>query len=225
MGKNNTSGQGGSMSRADDTRRRLITQARFAFAAKGHDGVSLQRDVLQPSGVSNGSFYHQFSDKTDLLVAVLDDAVDAGRFVLRGAITMAPADEPEQRARRAFETWFDLVDGAEDLFRIQLRERENSDPRVRSLIQGLRQRFIATIIAALQERTGSGHIDHDLAARLIASLTYGVLLDYLDTPTKERAALRTILIDALPRFVAGGLSGLDSPIQTAPKQEAENELR
>jgi AcrR family transcriptional regulator len=204
------------MSRADDTRRRLIAQARVVFAAKGHDGVSVQRDVLEPSGVSNGSFYHQFSDKTDLLVAVLEDAADAARFVLHEAITTTPAADPEQRARRAFETWFAMVDGAEDLFRIQLRERENPDPRVRALIQALRQRWIATIAASLREQTDFGHVDPELTARLIASLTYGVLVDYLDTSADERAALRTTLIDALPRFVAGGVAGLDTPDHPGP---------
>lgn len=201
---------GDPMSQADDTRRRLIAQARVAFAAKGHDAVSVQRDVLEPSGVSNGSFYHQFSDKTDLLVAVLQEAADAARFVLHESITTTPVADPDQRARRAFETWFAMVDGAEDLFRIQLRERDNPDPRVRTLLQTIRQRWIATIATTLRERTGNGNVDPDLAARLIASLTYGVLIDYLDTPVAERAELRATLIDALPRFVAGGITGLDA---------------
>jgi AcrR family transcriptional regulator len=204
------------MSRADDTRCRLIAQARLAFAAKGHDGVSVQRDVLQPSGVSNGSFYHQFADKTDLLVAVLDDASEAARFVLNEAITTTPAADPEQRARRAFEVWFAMVDGAEDLFRIQLRERENPDPRVRTLIEGFRQQWIATIARILRDRSGPGHIDPDLAARLIRSLTYGILIDYLDTPIDERAVVRATLIDVLPRFVAGGVAALDAPGHSAP---------
>lgn len=211
MGKHGTRISGsGAMSRADDTRRRLLVQARAAFAAKGHDAVSVRRDVLEPSGVSNGSFYHQFADKTDLLVAVLEEAVDAARFVLHESIATTPATDPDQRAQSAFETWFAMVDGAEDLFRIQVRERDNPDPRVRTLVQALRQRWIATIAANLRERTGTGTVDADLAARLIASLTYGVLIDYLDTPADERAALRATLIDALPRFVTGGVTALDT---------------
>jgi AcrR family transcriptional regulator len=198
------------MTRADDTRCRLIEQARLAFAAKGHDGVSIQRDVLTPSGVSNGSFYHQFSDKTDLLLAVLDDAARAARFVLHDAISTTPAVDPELRARRAFETWFAMVDGAEDLFRIQFRERDNPDERVRTLIQGFRQQWIATIAATLRDRPAPGPADSDLTARIITALTYGILIDYLDTPVDERAVLRTTLIDALARFVAGGVAALDA---------------
>ena len=199
------------MTRADETRRRLLVQGRLAFAAKGHDGVSLQRDVLEPSGVSNGSFYHQFEDKTDLLVAVLDDAARAGLFVLHASIAATPTGDRNERARRAFETWFDMVDGAEDLFRIQLRERENSDPRVRALIRELRQGWVVSIADALRGQAASPSVDPDLAAQLVASLAYGILADYLDAPPKEREALRTALADALPKFVAGGVAGLGTP--------------
>jgi hypothetical protein len=116
-----------------------------------------------------------------------------------------------------------MVDGAEDLFRIQLRERENPDPRVRALIQGLRQRWIATIATTLREQARSDQIDPELAARLIASLTYGVLIDYLDTPVDERATLRTRLIDALPRFVAGGVGGVESASCSAPQHDGSDD--
>ena len=199
------------MSRADDTRRQLLTQARLAFAAKGHDGVSLQRDVLQPSGVSNGSFYHQFADKTDLLVATLEDAAETGQFVLRETIGSGVGADPIERARRGFEMWFTLVDGAEDLFRIQLRERENPDPRVRGLIRDLRQRWVSNIAATLEENADARSVDPDLIARVVASLAYGVLADYLDSPPGERAALRSVLLETLPRFVVGGIAALDAP--------------
>lgn len=221
MGKGATKVLDRSTSRAEDTRGRLIAHALVAFAAKGHDGVSLHRDVLQASGVSNGSFYHQFADKTDLLVAVLEDAAEAGRSVLQQSIGSSPITDPAVPARRAFETWFDMVDGAEDLFRIQLRERDNPDPRVRAMIQRSRQRWVATIAAALRERTVSNHAD--LAARLIASLTYGVLADYLDTPIDEREALRATLIDALPRFVAAGVTGLDAGDASSGEHDGPSE--
>jgi AcrR family transcriptional regulator len=221
MGETATRAPGSSTSRADDTRRRLVEQGRIAFAAKGHDGVSLQRDVLQASGVSNGSFYHQFADKTDLLVAVLEDAAETGRSVLQQSIGSTPITDPEDAVRRAFETWFHMVDAAEDVFRIQIRERENPDPRVRAMIRQYRQRWVATIAAALRERTVSNHAD--LAARLIASLTDGVLADYLDTPVDERAAVRATLIDALPRFVAGGVAGLDAGDASSGEHDGASE--
>src|SRR5262245_24005929 len=55
------------------TRRRLLQVGRRAFARKGHAGTNLREDILVPARVSVGSFYHQFRDKTDLFLAILDE--------------------------------------------------------------------------------------------------------------------------------------------------------
>ncbi len=200
------------MTRADITRRRLLDQARLAFAERGHDGVSVQRDILGPAGVSNGSFYHQFTDKTDLLVAVLEDAAEAGREVVIGAVGAGGDELEHDIARRGFEAWLELVDSTEELFRIQMRERQNPDPRVRSLIIEFRERWTTTLSAFLRAR---GVADADRAARLIAMLAMGVLMDYLDTPPADRPGLRAELVRSLPTFVAGGAAALSTEDTTA----------
>jgi AcrR family transcriptional regulator len=202
------------MSSADVTRRRLLDQARVAFAEKGHDGVSIQRDVLGPSGVSNGSFYHQFADKTELLVAVLEDGAQSGRSQVGeafSAVDVQARGAGHLAAQRAFEAWFDLVDDAEDLFRIQLRERQNPDARVRSLVAGFRERWIATFTAFLRTR---GFPDPGRAARLVAMLNTGILMEYLDTSKDERRALRAEITQTLPAFVTGGVASLSGPDAT-----------
>ncbi|MEO0493999.1 MAG: TetR/AcrR family transcriptional regulator [Actinomycetota bacterium] len=192
--------------RGEATRRRLIERGRVAFAELGHDGVSLHRDVLGPAGVSNGSFYHQFTDKTDLLLAVLEDAEGAGRFVLADAAEPTPDAGPVALVRRAFETWFQLVDGAEDLFRIQLRERSNTDPRVQAAVEAVRERWVDTV--ATQLRRARTDLDAGQAARVLSSLTSGLLLDYLATDPADRATFRAERLETVPAFVVAGLDGL-----------------
>jgi AcrR family transcriptional regulator len=202
----------------EETRQRLLVQGRLAFAERGHDGVSLQRDVLKPSGVSNGSFYHQFSDKTELLVAILDEAATNARLVMEAAADEQPASaEPSpaaiaERVARGFRLWFDLVDGAEDLFRIQLRERNHPDERIRGLVADIRNRWLDRMAELLAPYATPGAAPDDIrqAARLIGALTTGVVIDYIDTPRPQRDASREALIDAMTRFAVGGLAALDA---------------
>ncbi len=65
--------------RAAETRQRLLAAGRSAFARKGLAGVNLKRDLLEPAGISVGSFYHQFKDKTELLLAILAEHSAAQR--------------------------------------------------------------------------------------------------------------------------------------------------
>ena len=78
------------------TRSRLLEYGRRAFARRGHAGTNLKDDILLPAGVSVGSFYHQFRDKTDLLLEVLakENSMD------QAAETLA-ALEPELESARA----------------------------------------------------------------------------------------------------------------------------
>ena len=55
-----------------------MAQGVRAFGELGHDRVNLVVDILEPAGVNPGSFYYQFSDKTDLLLAI-----PAGRRLLK----------------------------------------------------------------------------------------------------------------------------------------------
>ena len=71
--------------RSAETRRKLLDAGFEAFAAKGHDGVNLVEDVLEPAGISIGSFYHQFADKTELLPRDTRRGRDAASSVHRGA--------------------------------------------------------------------------------------------------------------------------------------------
>jgi AcrR family transcriptional regulator len=81
------------------TRRRLLDVGRRAFARHGHAGVNLKEDILVPAGVSVGSFYHQFRDKTALFLAILSEHSETFRAMLRDAQTLDGAAAPGDVAR------------------------------------------------------------------------------------------------------------------------------
>jgi AcrR family transcriptional regulator len=198
------------VSTAPETRARLLHHGRLAFAQKGHDRVSLQRDVLEPAKVSTGSFYHQFNDKTDLLVAVLEDAAARGRYMAEHAIEETDDMPPIERMRQRISVWLDLVEAGEDLFRIQVQERNSADERVRRLVVDLRKRTAAPVVERLNEnvRLFSDSFDADRAAQLITGLFGAMAIDYLDLPKKQRAKERDQIASAMAQFIVGGVASM-----------------
>jgi AcrR family transcriptional regulator len=193
------------------TRRRLLDMGRQAFARKGLAGTNLKDDILVPAAVSVGSFYHQFRDKTDLFVAILEEHSETFRAMIRAAHSPGAGDSPMDVARHSFETVFGVADANDDLFRIMFRERESDEPRVRSYLRDNHRRWVESLADDYQ-RAGliaahAGALAR-LAAQLISALTAGAVLNYLDQTPAERARMRHRLIEGLVRFVLGGVPGL-----------------
>jgi AcrR family transcriptional regulator len=195
----------------EQTRARLLAVGRRVFARKGHAGANLKEDILVPARVSVGSFYHQFRDKTDLLLAILEDHSQTFLAMIQEAHRPREESEPGEIARHSFETVFRIAERNDDLFRIMVRERESEDPRVRTYLRDNHRRWIESLAddyrrAGLESAEGSDALP--LAAELITATTIGTVLNYLDLPEPERAHRRGPLIDGLVRFTIGGLVAL-----------------
>ena len=194
-------------SRAQATRSRLLEAGRRAFAAKGLDGTNLREDILEPAGISVGSFYHQFQDKTELLFAVLHDDAETSRARLRQAHTPAPGRTLLDICRESYGMTLDMAESQEEALRIQLREQNGTDTRVREFLHEERARWIESL-ARDYERIAAARgmrIDAILAAELMVALSMGMMASYLELPRARRRRERTRVLEALCRFTLGGL--------------------
>jgi AcrR family transcriptional regulator len=72
-----------------ETRRRILTIARAAFAARGYESAT-NRTVGGEAGLTAGAIYHYFGSKQDLYVAVHDDVQE--RVFARFAVAVEHAD-------------------------------------------------------------------------------------------------------------------------------------
>lgn len=181
--------------RAIRTRERLLDQAQHAFASKGYEAASLTSDILDPSGISVGSFYHQFSDKRAVLYALLDER-STWRDVSAAAVTAA-ASQPTlaDAVRGAMLRFLDDIDEHPTMWWIHAREIHNSDPEIRRHVEHSWTSRLDAVRAILE----SGRDDSTAASPgrvtfAVSGLT-GVLHTYLTGDDTTRRHVRGELLD------------------------------
>jgi AcrR family transcriptional regulator len=196
--------------RALETRARLLAAGRSAFATKGLVGSNLKSDILEPAGVSVGSFYHQFPDKTELLLCILFDHSETFRARLREIHQPRPGRSLEQLVRDSYELVFADAEANADILAIQLRERHSGSARVRDFLREDRDRWIASLsenFARLEQAAGLPPTGQGVA-ELIVSLAHGAIAHLLEIPASVRERSRARMVDDLVRFSIGGISAL-----------------
>ena len=195
----------------EKTRRQLLEFGRKAFARRGHAGANLKEDILLPAGVSVGSFYYQFRDKTDLFLAILEEHGTTFRRMIHAANRPREGMDPEQVARHSFETVFDIAEENADLFHIMLRERESEDDRVREFLRDGRRGWTQGLMEDYRTMLAGADVadeDLEMAAELVQSMTFGLIVQFLGLTREEQRRERSRLIEGLVRFSLGGLGAL-----------------
>ncbi len=202
------------------TRLALLEAGLAAFSQKGHDQVSLSQDVLRRAGVSTGSFYHQFKDKTDLLVAVLDE--HAWNTRVRVAFASAEGRELSlhDAVQRGFEAFFTSLEENETAWRMIIASRGSAEPRVRDAIERARddwtEQSLGQLVLHDNDGRGADLEDDPRAADAVAvlwSLGDGLSRYYLGLSPAERSARRAGLMDTAVGFSVAGIEaqlGADS---------------
>ena len=192
--------------RAAETRRRLLDAGFAAFAAKGHDGVNLVEDVLEPAGISIGSFYHQFADKTELLREILAEAAERRRAFIVQVAEDAAATDLDSFVRHIVDRLHDSLERDTAAWRLQRVTRVTGVAGVRDM-GAAREDWngdIARLLAAWFDRP-----DDDLqrAAGTVMTTARGLVYDFLDTPPRRRRD-RDEVVETFTAFITGGLTAL-----------------
>ena len=206
-----------------------MAAGRSAFARKGLAGAILTDDILRPARVSTGSFYHQFRDKNELLVAILDEH---GRvFRARVLETLEhPGEAGHGRfvdlVRACYSLALDMAEDDGDLLRIQRRERDNSDPVVAGYLRESQESWIELVAGYFSRGAAEDVSEADcrLAAQLVIHLGLASIALYQDLPEAERPAARDRLLATMVRFTMGGLPALTRERPSASKPRGLDSL-
>ena len=197
--------------RSQNTRRRLKEHALRAFADLGHDGVNLARDILEPASVSTGSFYHQFSDKTELLAELIVEGAHRRREVITGLITSPTVDSVnlDEAITVGFERLFASFDDPADGWMLVLNERRNGDRRIQQALASGREVW-ADELARFLSRWTEAELDARRAVgQMLVALSAGLATMYLGLPPDQRTRRRPDLVANAASFALYGLGALD----------------
>jgi AcrR family transcriptional regulator len=196
---------------AEETRSRLIKAGRKAFAAKGLGGTNLRDDILVPAKVSGGSFYHQFSDKVELLLEILDLDAEGMKAEVDGDGD-SESDETELApvVRSILSQYFDMADRNPHFIKIYVREYYSDDRRVLNKIRKHNENTTQIVSRALESQNASGghKIDTRLGGTLIGSLAISVINYYMGLTAKRRTVERESLITGTVDLLLGGISAV-----------------
>lgn len=180
-----------SAEREDATRRSILRAARIVFIAKGfHEATT--HDVAREAGLSVGSIYTYFTSKDELIresiLAANRDETDA---VLRDVRASGTSRE---KMARAIAGWYAYTIEAPGVpvFLAEVWAAASRKPPIRELVARRRERIVTVASLILREAVAEGEVadgfDVDGAARAVAALLDGIVLECIEAGAKPPAA-------------------------------------
>jgi AcrR family transcriptional regulator len=183
----------------------IIQAAAQIFRQKGYHGTSMQ-DIADAVQLQKASLYHHVSGKQDILVTILDQALD---LLIKDIEAVVASDQsPEEKIRHAMRTYVNRLTGDLDLATVLLMEHRSLDEELRSIHISRRDRFEALWRGIVQEGIDKGAF-REVDARLTSFAFLG-LLNWLITWYRHDGSLSGDEI--ADRFADLMLQGLTLPV-------------
>ncbi len=120
------------------TRDEILQAAAHIFGQKGFHAASMQ-DIAQAVNLQKASLYHHFSSKQEILLALLDSALDM--LIQEMQKVACQPLPPEEKLRLAMVTYLQTLTQYQDLSSVLLLEHRSLEPRKRRQHIQRRDRF------------------------------------------------------------------------------------
>ncbi len=186
------------------TRRALLDAAAELFRAHGYTDTNLA-DITAFAGIGRTTIYEYFTDKEDVLVNLVEDAVPS---VVEGMLADLPEDlDTRERLAELIQRGLNFVSTDHALGSMVMRELSTLSPGAAARIRAVHAPIEREIVRLCRAGIASGEFrsfDPDDAARLV----YGVMMAASQTLLRDADAKQRMheVGDTLVRFVFDGLS-------------------
>ena len=120
------------------TKEGIIEAAAKIFSEKGYNATSMQ-DIADAVHLQKASLYHHFSSKQEILVDILDNALDLINNRLE--LVMAQSLSPNKKLRQAMVSYFKTIAENQNLAAVLLMEMKSLDPELKARQASRREKF------------------------------------------------------------------------------------
>lgn len=135
------------------TRDDILDAAAQVFSQKGYHAASMQ-DIARAVNLRKGSLYHHVSSKQEILVDLLDRALDL--LIERISRVLDQPIAPEEKLRRAMRVYLEIFAEHADLSAVLLLEHRSLEPELHSRHIPRRDRFEGMWRELIREGERSG---------------------------------------------------------------------
>ena len=169
------------MTKAHDTRQRLLDTAEKLFYARSYEDVGVQ-EICREAGVKKGSFYHFFPSKRDLTLAILDASWNRYRETMLAQV-FAGDIPPLQRIERLLDSQYRHHKAVKDAtgqvmgcpYGNLAGEMSTQDEGIRERLKRIFRDLEAPIEEVLNEAMAAGDL-----TELDSRATAGAMVAYLE---------------------------------------------
>ena len=120
------------------TREGIIEAAARIFSEKGYHATSMQ-DIADAVNLQKASLYHHFSSKQEILVDILDHALDLINNRLEQVLLQSLS--PDEKLRQAMVSYFQTIAENRNLSAVLLLELRSLDPELKDRHAVRREKF------------------------------------------------------------------------------------
>lgn len=181
-----------------DTRDVILETAEEMFAERGYRGLSM-RELASEAGVSKANLYYHFTNKRELYLHILEQALDTLQLQLTQAA--ATPGTARERLTRVVDTYFDLLERKRSLIHFLMRDIGGFEGEVRNLMIERWEDLLRPIEDVIEDGVASGElrpINPRLTALSVTSmLRSAIALQFLTGNTEINPTLAEHTLDLL----------------------------
>lgn len=190
--------------RGADTRKNILDVSLSLFSQNGYDATSVA-EICQGAQVSKGAFYHHFSSKQELFLALMETWLETVDGVFQAAGQSAETVPQSLVSMAAISGGlFDALEGGFPIL-LEFWTQASRHPKVWEQAVAPYQRYLefftGMIQAGIDEGSFTPSLDPEWAARMLTSVVMGLLLQATFDP--DGAHWQDVTILAVKMMVKG----------------------